>query len=86
MNIDVQVLLSEGQLSPRDLEKGDAKELVSPVLDRLEEDHIVTVESLGKNCHLPGSFQVWPLTIFTLTIIYYCAGRSTCLPDLARLG
>ena len=60
MNIDVQVLLSEGQLSPRDLEKGDAKELVSPVLDRLEEDHIVTVESLGKNCHLPGSFQVWP--------------------------
>ena len=56
------------------------------MLDRLEEDHIVTVESLGKNCHLPGSFQVWPLTIFTLTIIYYCAGRSTCLPDLARLG
>ena len=65
--------------------------LVTPVLDRLEEEHIVTVESLGKNCHLPGSFQVWPpdcmpLTIFTLTTIHYCAGRSTCLPDLARLG
>ena len=31
--------------------------MVIPVLDKLEEDHIVTVESLGKNCHLPGSFQ-----------------------------
>ena len=44
------------------------------MLDRLEDDHIVTVESLGKNCHLPGSFQVKSLAIFTLTIIIIAQG------------
>ena len=53
-----QVLLSEGQITLEEIKKAkDAKEMVIPVLDKLEEDHIVTVESLGKNCHLPGSFQ-----------------------------
>ena len=57
-----QVLLS-GELDPAEI----SRELVTPVMDSLEEDHILTVESLGKNCHLPGSFQVsfssWPLIL-----------------------